>query len=99
MIAPIYGRPPYQLLTSTRYDLYLKSFRWNDDNEGPLPFFLLQFHLDRLISAAEIHGWTDVQSSLTYSKLKILCFEAISLQKDSDTFKVIGIPLLPNLQC
>jgi 4-amino-4-deoxychorismate lyase len=90
-------RPPYQLLTSTRYDLYLKSLGWNDDNEGPLPFFLLQFHLDRLISAAEIHGWTDVQSSLTYPKLKTLCFEAVSLQKDSDAFKVLVIPLRPSI--
>ena len=69
------------LLTSTRYDPFLKSCRWNDDYEGPQPFFLLPYHLERLISAAEAHGWSNIRSALTYSVLKNACAEVVSTQQ------------------
>ena len=73
----------YSLLTSTRYDPILESCKWNDDAEGPQPFFLLPYHLERLISAAKAHGWTNVRSALTYSVLKTACAEVVAAQTRS----------------
>ena len=70
----------YSLLTSTRYDPILESCKWNDDDEGPQPFFLLPYHLERLISAAEAHGWPNVRPALTYSVLKFTCAEVVAAQ-------------------
>jgi 4-amino-4-deoxychorismate lyase len=88
----------YSLLTSTRYDAFLESCRWNDDDEGPQPFFLLPYHLERLISAAEAHGWLVVRSALTYSVLKTACAEVVSTQRrtgkeGSTAFKVYFVNL------
>lgn len=83
----------YSLLTSTRYDPFLKSCRWNDDHQGPQPFLLLSHHLDRLISAAEAHSWPNARSTLTYSHLKNACTEAVQsaqTEEASTAFKVIS---------
>src|SRR6266540_2383087 len=72
-------RPEYQLLSSTRYDPHLKSYKWNDDQEGPIEFFLLPFHFERLVSAAQIHGWTNAESALGNSALKSACIKAVSM--------------------
>ncbi|PPQ79413.1 hypothetical protein CVT25_002683 [Psilocybe cyanescens] len=72
---------PYQLLTSTRYDPYLTSLAWNNDKNGPSPFFLLPLHLERLISAAETHNWFYAKSLLRYEYLKASCLDAILEQR------------------
>jgi 4-amino-4-deoxychorismate lyase len=67
----------FELLTTTRYDPYLKSLEWNADDDGPSPFLLLPYHRDRLSVAADEHKWKIAKASLTYQKLKIVCLEAI----------------------
>ncbi|KAE9409098.1 D-aminoacid aminotransferase-like PLP-dependent enzyme [Gymnopus androsaceus JB14] len=67
----------YFLLSSTRYDETLLKFSWNDDFDGPSPFFLLPYHFDRLIGAAEQHGWLQVKQSLSYEILKQKCHEKV----------------------
>ncbi|KAF8167339.1 aminotransferase [Crassisporium funariophilum] len=71
---------PYQLLSSTRFDPYLTSLSWNNDSDGPSPFFLLPFHFDRLVAAAGTHSWLYAKSILRYHTFKTICLDAISEQ-------------------
>ncbi|EDR15200.1 uncharacterized protein LACBIDRAFT_243106 [Laccaria bicolor S238N-H82] len=73
----------FELLTTTRYDPYLKSLEWNADDDGPSPFLLLPYHRDRLSVAADEHKWEIAKSSLMYQKLKIVCLEAIYQSEES----------------
>lgn len=63
----------YFLLSSTRCDASLLKFGWNNDIDGPSPFFILPFHFDRLQDAAEQHGWQEAKRLLSYAKLKEKC--------------------------
>lgn len=74
----------FELLTTTRYDPYLKSLEWNADDDGPSPFLLLPYHRDRLSVAADEHKWKIAKASLTYQKLKIVCLEAIYQSEESE---------------
>ena len=79
----------YQLLTSTRYDPFLATLSWNNDHDGPCPFFLLPYHFDRLISAAKTHKWDDTTSTtsaslLSYDYLKSICLDAISKEQQQN---------------
>ena len=67
----------YQLLTTTRYDPTLTGLRWNDDLDGPSPYFLLPYHYDRLKSAVKQHGW-DVWASYTYQHFKSAVVDTVS---------------------
>ncbi|PFH52230.1 hypothetical protein AMATHDRAFT_140413 [Amanita thiersii Skay4041] len=67
----------YQLSTAIRFDRELLSAQWNDDAGGPSPFLLLSYHFDRLISAAEYHGWPQVKAVLSHDTLKDLCTKKI----------------------
>jgi hypothetical protein len=50
--------PSHELLTSFRYDPRLRSASWNTwRGNPPSPFFLLPFHLERLVSGAREFGW------------------------------------------
>ncbi|KDR85755.1 hypothetical protein GALMADRAFT_132410 [Galerina marginata CBS 339.88] len=86
------AKTPFQLLTSTRYDPFLSSLSWNDDQDGPSPFFLLPLHFDRLVSASETHNWLYAKSVLRYTSLKSSCLDAISEQRirgnTSSTFRL-----------
>ena len=86
------AKNPYQLLTCTRYDTYLQRQEWNNDTDGPSPFFFLPLHFNRLVSAAEIHNWFYARSSLKYGQLKSACMDAIYEQrirgKTANAFKV-----------
>jgi len=73
----------FELLTTTRYDPYLKSLEWNADDDGPSPFLLLPYHRDRLSVAADEHKWKIAKASLTYQKFKIACLEAIYQSEES----------------
>ena len=65
---------PYSLLSTTRFDPFLTTLAFNNDPSGrPSPFFLLSYHIDRLLDAASKHAW---QHSLTYHDLKAKCEEA-----------------------
>ena len=86
----------YQLLTSTRYDPFLATLSWNNDHDGPCPFFLLPYHFDRLTCAAKTHKWNHTTSILSsYDYLKSICLDAISKEQQqqqqcssSTTFRV-----------
>jgi hypothetical protein len=69
----------YKLLSSSRWDPYLLSLKWNctPDNTQPSPFLLLHFHVDRLIDAAEQHGWPAAKSSVSLDALRDSCTLAV----------------------
>ncbi|KIM47485.1 hypothetical protein M413DRAFT_44893, partial [Hebeloma cylindrosporum] len=71
----------YQILTSTRYDQFLTTLPWNNDEDGPSPFLLLLLHLDRLLAATETHNWLYAKSLLKYRYLRASCLDAISEQR------------------
>lgn len=68
---------PYQLLSSSRYDQALLAFSWNEDENGPSPFFLLTYHFQRLLLTAEKHGWEEVKALITFDLLKSACIKAV----------------------
>lgn len=89
----------FQLLTTTRYDPFLKSLQWNNANDGvdPSAFFLLPMHFARLVSAAQRHGWADSVGNrlsnsdghghpeewLKYDVLKVACMDAVWEQQSA----------------
>lgn len=75
------GIEPYQLLTTTRYDPFLQTFPWNNDAQGPSPFFLLPLHLARLLDAADAHNWFFARSMIKYNDLRNKCTDAITDQR------------------
>ncbi|KAF5368415.1 hypothetical protein D9758_002171 [Tetrapyrgos nigripes] len=80
----------YHLLSSTRLDSSLLSFQWNNDQDGPSPFFLLPYHYDRLVDAAKQHNWDKV--NLSYQSLKLACTEAANshhtLDENPTSFRI-----------
>lgn len=86
------SRAPYQLMTSTRYDPFLLSLDWNNDRDGPSPFFLLPLHFDRLQQAAGVHNWLYAKSRINYREFKAACTSAVldqqSRHNPGDSFKV-----------
>lgn len=78
----------YFLLSSTRYDETLLKFSWNDDLDGSSPFFLLPYHFDRLIEAAERHGWQRAIKAVSYDILKKKCYDIVSKAGMEGSFKV-----------
>ncbi|KAK1218075.1 Aminodeoxychorismate lyase [Marasmius sp. AFHP31] len=83
----------YQLLSSTRYDESLLSLAWNNDgmdNDTPSPFLQLPYHHDRLLEAAQRHGWN---ISLSYLEFKKRCWEAVQTTKSSSESVKIRITL------
>jgi len=77
-------QPPYELLSSTRFDCLLSRLKWNNDRDGPCFFLLLEYHLDRLRDATRQHGWEQAKASLTYDSLKSSCHTAMeNYQRDT----------------
>jgi branched-subunit amino acid aminotransferase/4-amino-4-deoxychorismate lyase len=88
----------YELITATRYDRFLSTLAWNIDREGPSDFLLLQYHLDRLWHAAELHGWDKAKSSLTYDRLKSVCQTTVSdYANHEDTSSALKVRLIATL--
>ena len=61
--------PNFQLFTSLRYDPLLTSLPintelWDQENQGPSPFYILPFHRDRMLQAAEHFGWTEAADAI-----------------------------------
>ncbi|KAL1697260.1 aminotransferase [Schizophyllum commune] len=73
---------PYELLTSTRYDPFLRSLRWNYDRDGPSALFLLPQHFGRLQDAIDRHGW--YIPSFTYDELKSRCKAVVAEAAEGD---------------
>lgn len=69
----------YSLLSTTRYDEELINISWNTRVNGGVPsrFLLLPYHFDRLAAAAEQHGWTVPQRSMTRDHLAQACDDAV----------------------
>jgi len=67
---------PYAFLASTRYDPFLLSCDWNDDPDGPSPYFLLHYQVDRLSASAALDGQTS-HHGLTLSNVKELCNKVV----------------------
>ena len=74
----------YALITATRYDRALLNCRWNDDQDGPSHFCLLNHHFDRLKSASELHRRS---FPLSFSTFKLACKKAVP--DEDKAFKVI----------
>ena len=61
--------PDMQLFSSLRYDPMLTSIpinteHWDDSNAMGSPFYMLPFHRDRLLQAAEYFGWSKAVSQI-----------------------------------
>jgi 4-amino-4-deoxychorismate lyase len=61
--------PDFQLFTSLRYDPFLTSLPintvlWDKENQAPSPFYILPFHRDRMLQAAEHFGWTEAADAI-----------------------------------
>ncbi|KAJ7246252.1 aminotransferase [Mycena haematopus] len=80
----------YELLTTTRCDPYLQRLAWNNHEGQPTPYLLLQFHCDRLQSAAVEHDWPDAQSAISYTALYDACQAAVASYdgEPTDAFKI-----------
>ena len=56
--------PGFQLFSSLRYDPLLTSIPpintegWDAERNDPVPFYMLPYHRDRILQAAEYFGWT-----------------------------------------
>ncbi|KAG6837318.1 hypothetical protein H0H93_011413 [Arthromyces matolae] len=68
----------YELLSSTRFDPFLRNLRWNDDNDEPSPFLLLRYHFDRLLAATQSHNWDAAKSFSTFDDFKTVCHHAVA---------------------
>ncbi|KAH8685889.1 aminotransferase [Tricladium varicosporioides] len=56
-------KPDFQLFSSLRYDpllctLPINTETWESDIKAPSPFYMLPYHRDRMLQAAEHFGWT-----------------------------------------
>jgi len=81
----------FALISSTRYDPFLVNLKWNNDSEGPYPFLLLQFHLDRLQNAAKVHGWEEAEKSLSWQALRGECHRAVQAYPASGNLVALKI--------
>ncbi|KAH6674193.1 aminodeoxychorismate lyase [Halenospora varia] len=56
-------KPDFQLFSSLRYDpllcnLPINTETWESDSKVPSPFYMLPYHRNRMLQAAEHFGWT-----------------------------------------
>lgn len=59
----------FQLYSSLRYDPLLASLpinteSWDKKNKAPSPFYILTYHRDRILQAAEHFGWIDAANTI-----------------------------------
>lgn len=60
------SQPNFQLFTSLRFDPRLIECRANTAvGPGPSPFYMLRFHRDRMLEAAQHFGWTKGEARLS----------------------------------
>lgn len=62
-------KPDFQLFSSLRYDPALLSVssnteHWDETLKSPSPFYILPFHRDRMLQAAEHFNWTAAASAI-----------------------------------
>ncbi|KAI9844433.1 MAG: hypothetical protein M1838_002191 [Thelocarpon superellum] len=80
-----YEQPPgFSLITSLRYDHQLLRCPANDDLSGPSrspsPFYMLQYHIDRLWEAAANFGWDSLCNRLAEPGMAANMTELLQLQ-------------------
>lgn len=65
----------YSLLSTARYDDALRNVAWNTRVNGgdPSAYMLLPYHFDRLLAAAEDHGWMASRQHMQYADLVAAC--------------------------
>lgn len=70
----------YSLLSTTRMDPQLLCNDWNanTDSGGPSPYLLLPYHRDRLLQAAQLHGWSVHPQELSQIMLEKHCKDALA---------------------
>ncbi|KAH7923240.1 hypothetical protein BV22DRAFT_1015763 [Leucogyrophana mollusca] len=82
------------LLSTTRYDPFLRSLKWNNDPEGnPSPYLLLSYQLDRLNASVRLNGWDHLQV-LTMDGLKSACDKVVESELDSGEAGALKIRLV-----
>jgi 4-amino-4-deoxychorismate lyase len=75
----------YALISTTRYDPYLIQLNYNNEpGNNPSPFFLLSYHIDRIIDAANRHGWQRLLPSLEFAAVKSICERAVPQHSGMD---------------
>ncbi len=69
----------YSLLSTTRYDDALRNVAWNTRVNGgePSAYMLLPYHFDRLLAAAEDHGWMASRQHMEYADLVAACNDSV----------------------
>lgn len=72
----------YALLASTRYDPFLLSCAWNNDSDGPSPYLLLHYQVDRVIASAALNEQA-LHDGVTLSNVKELCNKVVREHDDS----------------
>ena len=79
--------PACSLLSTTRFDPRFLEQSWNTQaNAGtPSPFYLLPYHRDRLLVAAQAHGWVVPEGFLALSTLDALCHNAVKNDESTAT--------------
>jgi hypothetical protein len=76
---------PYSLISATKFDPFLSKLPFNNEpGDVSSPFFLLHYHVDRLVDAVHKHRWEHALSSLTYKEVKSLCLQAARKMSDPD---------------
>ena len=83
--------PNYQLISALRYDKEaLISAGWNTSRNGgkQSPYFLLQWTVDRLIAAANVHSWA-IPTGLTLGWLESRCDASLKDKDLSKPYKVL----------
>ncbi|KIM88822.1 hypothetical protein PILCRDRAFT_95446 [Piloderma croceum F 1598] len=87
----------FALLSSTRYDPFLKNLKWNNDKDGAgSPFLLLHYHIDRLRVAARRHGWSEAERVLSWHAFRSECHRSIRiLLTESGALTATATPVKP----
>ncbi|KAH9897866.1 aminotransferase [Cubamyces lactineus] len=77
--------PAFALLSTTRYEPHLRDCTWNTAVNGglPSPYMLLRYHYERLLDAAQVHGWP-IPQQLSLSRLEEECNAEITKHGSSD---------------
>lgn len=86
----------FEVFTSLRYDTQLLHCSDNDAEEvsfaSPSPFYMLRYHRDRLLEAAEYFGWEKVverlQDGIALQKTLLEYTERYSHNGNKGPFKV-----------
>jgi branched-subunit amino acid aminotransferase/4-amino-4-deoxychorismate lyase len=63
----------FSLISTTKYDDFLATLGWNCSH-----YFLLEYHHNRIVDAADKHGWKDAKQALTLEALQAECHKVVT---------------------